>query len=65
MLEWHYKTSPYPWGAFYTHAFHVAPSMGPIVEFTGSGETLSRKAYQSTKPGNGAVYVECTSVAIS
>ena len=22
---------PYPWVEFHTHAFHVAPSMGPIV----------------------------------
>ena len=25
------KTSPYHWGKFQTHAFHVAPFMGPIV----------------------------------
>ena len=24
-------TSPYYWGEFQTHAFHVGPSMGPIV----------------------------------
>ena len=30
MLEW-CKMSPYHWGEFQFHAFHVAPSMGPIV----------------------------------
>ena len=25
------ETFPYHWGKFHTHAFHVAPSVGPIV----------------------------------
>ena len=31
MLRWCKKRSPYHWDEFHTHAFHVAPSMGPIV----------------------------------
>ena len=56
----------YCWGEFHTHAFHVVPSMGPIVSVMNlQGQQNLRKADQSTKPGNDIVYVQCTSVAIS
>ena len=48
------KMSPYHWGEFHTHAFHVVPSMGPIVSVMNlqGWQTHSRKANLSTKPGN-------------
>ena len=40
--------------------------MGPIVSVMNlQGQQKSLKADQSTKPGKGAVHVQCTSVAIS
>ena len=41
--------------------------MGPTVSVVNlqGRKTQSRKADQLTKPGNGTVYVYCTSVAIS
>ena len=46
-------------GDLQTHAFHVEPSMGPIVSVMNlSGQQTScRKVEQSTRPGNGTVYV--------
>ena len=50
-----------------SHTFHVVPSMGPIVSVVNlqGPKTRSRKADQLTRPGDGTVYVYCTSVAIS
>ena len=49
--------SQYHWGQFQIHAFHVVLSMGPTVSFITLhvGKTHSRKADQSTKPGNAIV----------
>ena len=60
--------SQHYWGEFQTHALHVVPSMGPIVSVVnshGRQNCCSRKADQSTKPGNGTVCGQCMSVAIS
>ena len=59
--------SPYHWGKFQTNAFHVAPSIGPIVSVMNlqGRQSRSRKADQSAKPDNGTVYVWFTSVAIN
>ena len=53
MLEWHkIRTSPHYWGEFQTHAFHVAPSMGPIVSIVNlQGQKNSLK---KTRPVNQA-----------
>ena len=49
--------SHYHWGQFQTHAFHVVPSMGPIVSVVNlHGQQIhSRKADMLAKPGNGIV----------
>ena len=49
--------SHHHWGEFQTHAFHVVPSMSPIVSVVNlhGWQTCSRKANQSAKPGNGTV----------
>ena len=59
--------SYYHWGEFQTHAFHVVPSMSPIVSVVTYVvyKTHSRKADQSAKPGNATVYGYCMRVAIS
>ena len=59
--------SQHHWGEFQTHAFHVVPSMSPIVSVMNlhGQKTHSRKADQSVKPGSGTVKGECMSVAIS
>ena len=51
------ETSCYHWGEFQNYAFHLMPSMGPVVSvvnFQGH-KNSSRQADQSVKPGNGTV----------
>ena len=41
--------SPYPWGEFHTHAFHVVPFMGPIVsvmKLQGQQNSLEKQTNQ-------------------
>ena len=59
--------SSYHQGEFLTHAFHVMPSMGPIVLFAKlqGRQNSFQITDQSTKPDNSTVYVQCTSVAIN
>ena len=50
--------SYYHWDEFQTNAFHVVPSMGPIISVILIYmviKTHSRKADQSFKPGNDTV----------
>ena len=58
MLRW-YKVVSLSLGEFQIDAFHVVPSVGPIVSVMNlqGWQTHSRKADQSTKHGNGIVYV--------
>ena len=53
------EMSPYHWGEFQSYTFHIVPSMGSLSQLWiyRVGKTHSRKADQSTKPGNGTVYV--------
>ena len=59
--------SHYHWDQVQTHAFHVVPSMYPIVSDVTlhGGKTHSRKANQSAKPGNGIMNILVVTNGIS